>query len=59
MGALPSSLNVLRNGVRSFIIVTDSETTVGVVAWVLQLISWSVAPTESVTGPHQVSPRMS
>ena len=56
MGALLSSLSVLRNDARSFIIVAVSETAVGVVSWVAQLISSSVAPTESATRPLQVSP---
>jgi hypothetical protein len=58
MGAFLSSLNVLRNEGRSFIIVGDPETTVGVLIWVVQLISWSVAPTGNATGPHQVLPHM-
>ena len=58
--ALLSSLNkALRIDVRSFIIVSVPETAVGVVAWVTQLISSSVVPTESAMRPLQVSPRVS
>ena len=52
-------MNVLRIDARSFIIVAVSETAVGVVSWVMQLILSSVAPTGSATRPLQVSPRVS
>src|SRR5580692_6362850 len=56
MDARLSSLSVLRIDARSFIIVAVSETAVGVVSWVMQLISSSVAPAGSATRPLQVSP---